>query len=231
MKMQKIIIILVFNLLVITGNCLAIHLSQPQEIGLICGPEHMGGFMIKGADYNNGNKIIGGYIKFDDIFGKGIARFGNGSDALYIHYNAYTNKSYTSEDYTQNSCRFGGKDYANTIANAIDYCTISRISTDGKITFYLLLNGGGVAEYADYVLIGQREDGKFVKYFDTANIRKAYLGGLWHNSLLQKKYTIGNIFIIEYEYPQNNNNSKKHGEFRFKWDDKAQWFGVEHISY
>lgn len=234
MKMKRIITIIVLNLLLITSNCLAIHLSQTQEIGMVYGPEHTGGFEIKGADYNNGNKIFDGHIKSDDIFGRGIARFGSGDDALYVHYNAYTDKSYISEDYTQNSCRFGGRDFANTIANAIDYCTISRISTDGDIMFYLLLNGGGVAQYANYVLIGRRADGKFVKYFDTNDVRMAYLGiDGQRNSLLKKQYTIGDTLVIEYEYTSDYKNihSKKYGEFRFKWDDKAQWFGVEQVVY
>ena len=234
MKMKKIITILVLNFLLITSNCLAIQLSQTQEIGKVFGPEHTGGFEIKGADYNNGNKITSGRIKSEDIFGRGIARFGSGGDALYVHYNAYTDKSYISEDYTQNSCRFGGKDFSNTIANAIDYCTISRISTDGDITFYLLLNGGGVAEYADYILIGRRSDGKFVKYFNTYDVRTAYLGKEGsRNSLLKKKYTVGDTLVIEYEYTPDysNINSKKYGEFRFKWDDEAQWFGVEQVVY
>lgn len=28
-----------------------------------------------------------------------------------------------------------------------------------------------------------------------------------------------------------NNADKRTGAFRFRWDDKAQWFGVEHVFY
>jgi len=38
----------------------------------------------------------------------------------------------------------------------------------------------------------------------------------------------GDTLIIEYK---SLSGDKKIGEFRFKWDEAAQWFSVEQIKY
>ena len=82
---------------------------------------------------------------------------------------------------------------------------------------------------ADYLIIGKKSDGRFVKYIDTRDITRRYFG--WDGTgvspiVYLDMYTQGNTLIVPYYHLRNN---KSRREFRFKWDDKAQWFGVEQI--
>lgn len=90
-----------------------------------------------------------------------------------------------------------------------------------------------------YVLLGRRSDGVFVKYFDMEDINVKYFGlqkstygttkGLrspWYRNCHCQDDTI----VIEYERFVGKNFCKA-GEFRFKWNESAQWFGVEQVVY
>lgn len=45
-------------------------------------------------------------------------------------------------------------------------------------------------------------------------------------------YCKEDMIIIEYDnYNPNTKRMYKEGEFRFKWDDAAQWFGIEQVVY
>ena len=82
-----------------------------------------------------------------------------------------------------------------------------------------------------YILIGCQFDGKFVKYIDTTKITKRYY--IWDRSgaspIFYKRITVrGDAITISYMAHRSNINL---GEFRFKWDNKAQWFSVEQAVY
>ena len=49
---------------------------------------------------------------------------------------------------------------------------ISQIKNDGDVTLYLLCGEGSVAGTINYVLLGARADGVWLKYFDTREITK-----------------------------------------------------------
>ena len=214
--MRRFLGLMMFICLLFSGNCFAMQFSQPVEIG-VTGYKQAGGIgvMIKGATYNNGSY----YTKFKknnrNSYEKGVARYGNGKDALYVHYN-----------FGKDDLRFGGKDIENTIAN--DYLIIQmyKINSDEQITLYPLYNTYGPE--LNYIIIGRRPDGRFVKYIDTNEITKRYFG--WNGEdispiVYRNISTQGDTLIIEY---QKRNGIK--GNFYFKWDDNAQWFGVKQGS-
>ena len=228
--------------MIISSNCLAMTFSQPVEIGSVGGTPQ-GGFSIKGASYNNGTSYKNGQLdkEWGKLYEKGIARFGNDVDALYVHYDCSPNKNI--EYWDAYSPKFGDKDAKRTVslmAGEGEYVTIYKIKNTGDVTLYLLRSQGSVAGTTIYVLLGRRSDGVFVKYFDMEDINIKYFG------LQKNKYGTtkgmrnpwykncrcqGNTITIEYERSHGRTGYVKEGEFRFKWDEKAQWFGVEHVVY
>lgn len=199
-----------------SGNCFAMQFSQPVKIGGICVDQSSKqGVLIENASYNNGDYYTKAKKDNRSTYGKGMARFGNGEDALYVHYNYYTDfgKFY-----------FGGKDKQNTIVppNVLTIYDIFRINTDKKITIYPLRKF--YSAESDYIIIGRRADNKFVKYIDTEELTKRYFG---EKNLVQYRdlFSQDNTLIMRYRY--HNENNIIEGNFYFKWDDKAQWFSVD----
>ena len=214
--MRKILGLMMFICLLFSGNCFAMQFLQPIEIGAVgIMQSGGGGVSIDGADYNSG-KFYTKYRK-DNTRGyeKGIARFGDGEDALYLHY------SY------RGYLKFGGQDINNTIEDNILISTIYKIKSNEGITLYPIYKTYG-PEF-DYLIIGRRADGRFVKYIDTREITKRYFG--WNGNSVSPIvyldiYTQGDTLILPYYHLKN---IKSKGEFHFKWDNKAQWFSVEQI--
>lgn len=214
--MRKILGLMMFICLLFSGNCFAMQFLQPIEIGAVgIMQSGGGGVSIDGANYNSG-KFYTKYRK-DNTRGyeKGIARFGDGEDALYLHY------SY------RGYLKFGGQDINNTIEDNILISTIYKIKSNEGITLYPIYKTYG-PEF-DYLIIGRRADGRFVKYIDTREITKRYFG--WNGNSVSPIvyldiYTQGDTLILPYYHLKN---IKSKGEFHFKWDNKAQWFSVEQI--
>ena len=203
--------------LLFSGNCFAMQFFQPIEIGeagiMQAGG---GGVYIDGADYNSG-KFYTKYRK-DNTRGyeKGIARFGNEQDALYIHY------SYGKY------LKFGGQDINNTIEDNFPSHDIYKINTNENIVIYPLVKIYG-PEF-DYLIIGRRADGRFIKYIDTREITKRYFGWDKHGAspATYMDLTVqGDTLIMKYHYRNRANRTITEGRFIFKWDDNAQWFGID----
>ena len=216
--MRKILGLMMFVCVLFSGNCFAMQFSQPIEIGeagiMQAGG---GGVYIDGANYNSG-KFYTKYRK-DNTRGyeKGIARFGNGKDALYLHY------SY------RGYLKFGGQDINNTIEDNILISTIYKIKSNEGITLYPIYKTYG-PEF-DYSIIGRRADGKFVKYIDTREITKRYFGwnGESASPVMYRNLSVQND-TLTMEYQRYGNKQRIQGKFYFKWDDKAQWFGIKQGS-
>ena len=215
--MQRFLGLMMFICLLFSGNCFAMQFSQPIEIGeagiMQAGG---GGVYIDGADYNSG-KFYTKYRK-DNTRGyeKGIARFGNEQDALYIHY------SYGKY------LKFGGQDINNTIEDNFPSHDIYKINTNENIVIYPLVKIYG-PEF-DYLIIGRRADGRFIKYIDTREITKRYFG--WNkygaSPATYMDLTVqGDTLIMKYHYRNRANRTITEGRFIFKWDDNAQWFGID----
>ena len=202
--------------------------SQPVKIGELNLPP-MGFFEITKADYHKGVPCtVKGYEHLG-LYEKGIARFGNGEDALYFHYDAKNSR------FTEMVIRFGSQDIKNTIEDSVGIPTIIwKIKTNTGRIFYMLEHGDAAGFGAQRTLIGKNEKGTFVKYFNTYKIKDTYLGERNHRGIgdeWNKFYFQKDTIIIRYGKYGRVNRFNAMGEFRFKWDEKAQWFGVEHIKY
>ena len=219
----------------ISSNCFAMTFSQPVEIGEIgIGVQSpYGGIYIKGASFNNG-KYYTKWREDGKNYDNGMACFGNDTDSLYFHYNydliPWANKK---TNYVESS-RFGDKDKSNTVYVPIGaYGNILKIKTNERITFYSIR-----FEYCvtHLTIIGKRKDGKWIKYIDSKNISKNYFGGKdsykEDGGIMYKQPICQNDEIIVQYYRWHwKGTSVPEGEFRFKWNDSAQWFGIEQVVY
>ena len=120
--------------------------------------------------------------------------------------------------------------------------TVFKVKTISGYTMYFLRKDYWQKTFSKrryhYVLIGHRPDGKWVKYFDTEDLCKQYIGED-SNISIQEIISNGDTLIAIYarcnHSPYDKNfdvlNADELGEIRFKWDESAKWFGVEKIIY
>ena len=255
--MKKILLGVVLSILFVANSAFAMTFQQPVKIGNFFGTP-MGGFVINGATQNNGElfkmrngKIIDTKTYRATVYGKGVAQFGTGVDALYLHYDFYKyivdyGKSFGGnyQEGAKNGVKFGGKNNERLISFnkqiSETSCAIEKISTNENLALYMLIYNPAAGS-RDYILIGRRADGTWVKYFDMEGINVKYFGLSKDNygttmgnrcPIIYEKYRCqGDTIIIDYKRSRGKSGYVKEGEFRFKWDEHAQWFGVEHIVY
>lgn len=214
----------IFILLALMSNTtFAMIFSQPVEVGRIGNFDQCPyrGFEIERFSHNDGTQYIPApdyQYKDKVVYVKGTARFGDGEDALYCNYN-FVNPAQASK-------KFGGKNQYVYTADFF-YRDISKITTDKKITLYYLDYS---YKYTYFAVIGRFSDGKWVKFFDSESLNDKYFGknNLPHYNKLK---CTGNTLIISYKQGYPSKNKENIGEFRFKWDEAAQWFGVEQVIY
>ena len=211
------------------SNCLAMTFSQPVEIGRFYTQiQRSSGFHIKGASSNNGTRYdkVAKYIK-DYGWNKGLATFGEGVDALYVHYD-YEN------DKIPSGTRFGGKDVSNTVGIEVWHDgTIMQIKGSNNMTFYSVRFSYCTSHLH---IIGKNKNSKWVKYIDSKKLSDKYFGGKDRYKedggvIYDVPTCVGDKIIVTYRRWYWKGISEPEGEFRFKWDDKAQWFSVEQIIY
>lgn len=228
----KTFLVLLTTMFVLDTTVAAMAFSQPIKIGEIMidtAGVFGNGYLIKGAIENRGRerKIFFRGVERKS-YEKGVAKFGNDeNDVLYFHYDLLNNK------YRE---MFGARDLTNTISLQMGEGNhIFLVKTDGGIVLYPIYYGYGTVTY--YVILGKRDDGTFVKYIDTEDIQTRYFGAKNNYINFYNLSCKENEIVIPYEvsyiienHPLTKYNRKK-GVFRFKWDDKAQWFGVEQVVY
>lgn len=204
---------LAIMLLMITSNCFAMTFSQPTIIGSI-EIEPSGVMIFRGSSHSEGNVM--NIIRNEKVYrvsGSGMARYGNNTTGLYVF---YQNMKFN----------FGGNN-KNFPVNVMSYTEINQIKNDGDGLLYLLKNDGNAAFARNYVLLGRLSNGDWARYFDSIEIEKQYLQPT-KDIYITNVYCKDDTIIIDIE---NGRIHSKIGEFRFKWDDSAQWFGVEHVVY
>ena len=235
--MKKIFVAVVVSVLFVAQTALAMTFQQPVEIGgigfPIGAPYH--GYVIKGATQNDGkpynepNTHLANKVSYQN----GTAQFGDGADALYCQY-VYAVPPSKNDDWKY-ALKFGGK---NNYAVALDsiYKMIFKIDTDEGLTLYMLNAQSGTPHIN---IIGRQKDGKWVSYIDTRKISEIYFGGneayKGNDGVSYDRHPQfqGDTIIIPYTCYARNGGGRvlSQGEFRFKWNDAAQWFGVEQIIY
>lgn len=208
------------NFQVSVAHAATMQFSQPEKLGMVTWSQvRANGYIFDGETSNKGTKKSSGSNY--NIYSKGVAKYGNGEDALYIHY----------DDSHSTFCNLGSKDINNTQKVGLFCDVIYKITTNKGITLYSINFIYGAE--SRYTIIGRQKDGKWVKYIDTNEISKTYFG------TNERGYPAVNIefdltckndtLIMQYRHFGRNRN--KEGEFRFKWDEKAQWFSVEQVKY
>lgn len=227
--MKKIMLIVsALMVFLFTHICSAMTISQPEHLGDVIGA-NIGGFGFKGELSNSGN-IINKKRAYD----KGVAVFGKGNKKLYVHYQNY---GYSGKNSPQIS-KYGSNSSDNAIQITTLYNQIFMLNTNENITMYVIKSDYDLPGEENYILIGERQDGRFVRYLDTDTLLSQYYSD--SNRVLHyvtNFYTQGNTLVFKYSiWDWDNINGKRKdkkdvGEIRCKWDDKAQWFGVENVVY
>lgn len=205
--------------MMVMGGAEAMRFSQPVEIGSI-GYAHRSpwnGVFVHGASLNNGRivkeKNTTSKTPYYDL---GIARFGNGDDALYCRYDF------------PSKMEFGGKD-SFILSSDIGMKIIHKVESDSGLTLYILFENWYQSWHT--LVIGRNEFGKWATYIDTNKFYGIYFPrpSDYHDTIVRYNkgfYCEGDTLIIPYGSRNNGD-----GEFRFKWDDSAQWFGIEQVVY
>ena len=196
--------------------------SQPVKVGSVSDSGIVGGgYNFEGAVSNTGTKKNNEYYN-------GIVAFGKGDDLIYLHYN---NKNFNAKDLKRH---YGGKNFNNTFLFTQAYCCdFTQIKTNKGVTLYMIYETQFDVRGNKYTLLGRKSDGTFVKYFDTWDISEQYFGKgrkMPTDAFYDNWYCKSDTIVIEYEKFTRPGKIKV-GEFRFKWDEKAQWFSVEHVKY
>ena len=216
---------LALSLAVASSVCYAIQFTQPQQIGSFSfaqGGKGAGGIRIENASQNKGDYFTQYNKNNQSSYGKGVARFGNGEDALFIHYNVYQKAGGT--------ILAGNKDVKNTYSVGVINQTINVVRSNEGVTIYPIISDYGPEKA--YTVIGRQKDGKFVKFFDTESITNNQFGP-GRNGMPPVTYNrlavSGDTFVLYYS--KAGMPARTAGELRFKWDDNAQWFGIEKVVY
>lgn len=225
--MKKFLGLLVM-MLMIASNCLAMTFSQPIKLGRFYTQiQRASGFHIEGASSNKGTRYdeVAKYIK-DYGWNKGLATFGEGIDALYIHYD-YEN------DKMPKGTRFGGKSISNTVGIGVWHDgTITQIKGSNDRIFYSVRFFYCTSHLH---ILGKNKDGKWVEYIDSKKISDRYFGGkdeykLPDGVIYEEPSCQGDTIVVQYSRYKSFRKPME-GEFRFKWNEAAQWFGVEQVIY
>ena len=228
--MKKIFVLgVVLSVLFVAQSAFAMTFQQPVKIGKIGfpvqAPYH--GYIVEGATQNDGKAYQENYKRRNGesltTYTQGVARFGD----LYCKYEFGKNFS--------ESMSFGGKNDFVLMQNGT-FKEIFSIGNDAGIKFYAIYH---IYCVTDLKILGTRKDGKWVVYIDSKKISDKYFGGkdsykLDGGVLYEVPTCAGDTLIVQYRrwhWSTNGGISEPEGEFRFKWDDKAQWFGVEQVVY
>lgn len=224
---------ILFGLILIVNTTFAMNFSQPVEIGGIGFPVQSPYryYLVEGATFNSGKPYEESpkFAKKKVTYKEGIAIFGNGNDALYCQYVYAVPPS--NSDVWKYAIKFGGKNNY-VVSTESQYKKIYRIDTNEGLTLYFMFRSSG-SEHIN--IIGRQKDSKWVSYVDSDTLTDKFFGGkqsykssdgVHYNKLRVENDTI----IIPYIYMAQYKTVAE-GEFRFKWDESAQWFGIEQVIY
>lgn len=225
--MKKIIIIVsAIVMLLVTSACSAMTISQPTCIGTAIGV-NIGGFWFK----NEISNLSQGPLTRKKAHTKGIATFGDNNKKLYLHYKTYGYDYNTSPQVS----RYGSASSENAIQIDTLDNTIYMLKTNENITLYIIYSDYDIAGDDNFTIIGERADGRFVKYLVTDTIFENYYG----ERDVRRSYFVDDFIVrgdtIVFYYSRsdiaNVRPVPRLGEIRCKWDESAQWFSVENVVY
>ena len=218
----------VLSIFLFAQSAFAMTFQQPASIGKIGFPVQAPyrGLIVDGATYNDGtpyreNRGVTTYTN-------GTARFGEGTNALWCRYN------FSEENNDDCFVKFGGaNDFVLT--QDISYREIFQIDNDAGRSLYAIYHTYCVT---DLKILGVR-NGKWFVFIDSKKISDEYFDGkdgykLDGGVLYDVPTCSGDTIIVTYRrwhWSTGDGVSEPEGEFRFKWNDKTQRFGVKQIIY
>ena len=217
---------LIFALMfLLSENVSAMTFSKIIPIGEVGFPAQAPyqGFVVKGENYNSGTPYIENYNYADETpvktYTKGTARFEN----LYCKYDF---------NLSDNPIKFGGKDNYILELDGSDK-KIFRIENDGGINLYVVYHNYCVTELN---ILGTQKNGKWVNYVNSKKLSEIYFNGndgyKMDGGIIYEIPTCDkNFIVIKYRRWHWDDVSEPEGEFRFKWNDAAQLFDIEHKIY
>ncbi len=182
-------------------------LPAPEAVGEIGVNFKTGKLIFTGATQSNENSAI----------------FGEGEDTLYAQGVLGNNNV---------SVNVGGKDINNTFPIDTPLSVkIYKTSTNDGTRIYILKRAYDIE--CDYLIIGRKLDGTFVKYIDTKELTLKYFGNqekrtaiVYEDKVLIKGSTMS-FNCFRYKFGENNFPGDKVCRFNFKWNDYNQSFDIE----
>ena len=224
MRRFVLLAVMLIGCMIYSGTVFAMQFYQMEKIGSIGVSQRNGGIRIDNFIYNSG-KYFNKYDKNNTTsYDKGFAKFGKGDEALYIYYNSYQKEP--------SRMRVGTEDVNNTIVMNMLWDSLFRVKASNGKVFYCINFAYGPD--SQWCIVGCHSNGKFVKYIDTEEISKRYFGITTTQTgapfvIYNKLRCDGDTIFIEYTSAHRDEGIK--GEFRFKWDEAAQWFSIEQVAY
>lgn len=223
----------------------AMSMSEPIYIGGFGATGAYGGFVFSGENENIifEKKVAKSRTVYaGDCWGRGIANWGNGNQKLYCRWNTdFQGKCNTADN---SGCWLSGenKNYGVAFPAYTTGVSIKVIPNDTGIKFYLceyLINGKMVC--SRYVLLGVRQDGIAMKYFDTEDVLQNMFGiNEYSNGYTRpvckddSVIVTDNKVIIPLIHTSYDSLSRKHqfttSNLVFTWDESKRWFGVANIN-
>lgn len=232
--MKRIFILMCIMIYCMSIQCFAMSFHSIKKIGFASGLP-MGGIYLEGYFYNNGN-IYHNYkmknFKEDkNTFDKGVAMFGEQKNPLYFFYD---NEKVWSDYKNPIGAFIGDKNQSKSVGvNMYEGwgISIAKINNSENRPMYLVCSSGAVAGFENYIMFGYTKDDKFVKYFNTSEIRLNWFGpnSMSMRGVCLREPKLNNDSIVipfknigkgSYDWDKND------GEMIFTWDDSAQWFSV-----
>lgn len=190
-------------MMLLTVPACATTFQQPEKIGSVGTSGY--GVNIDGATKIDADSDNRGYTK-------GIAIFG---DKLYLHFDAATASDFNKGSY------FGSSDANNTVQYYVfeGLTKISRLPNDSGFDMYLLETEYGAGNAV--TLIGN-VDGKWVKFFDTSDMKKTY--GLKGYFTKEIYYSGDTITLLMSSFDQ-----KDSCKIQYRWNSSTKSFDGQKI--
>lgn len=204
----------------VSATCSAMQFQQPVFIGSFTG--------IKDGPVSGERWIISKEVAVK----KGSMTMGKGKTAIIFKYEDKKYNDFIQRD-VKEVVSANGNVFPGGAWNWNNH-RVYQIYGENGIVVYVDLEPSGTIESDTFLLRGLWHDGKAVNFVD----RKAavqYTGGV-KNPVFRYDgkgiRVINDTICIPYELREELGwKFIKKGEFRFKWNEQAQWFGIEDFVY
>lgn len=228
-KIAGIISTLVLSV-VFSATCAAMQFHQPIFIGSIAG-------VFAGGPHPARLWKISKEVTVK----KDVMIMGSGKTALKFKYKdiSYSNDNYKSREITDIASGNGNlfpHDFTNPryIQHFNSNHSVYQLNGENGIVAYVDIDSAGGADDADSLTIrGLWKDGKAVTFVNSKSLdqyRNRGEGFFFVGEKIRVQY---DTICVPYVMKKGEFNSQfvRSGELRFKWDDKAYWFGIEDVVY